>query len=408
MAENDSTRNYLRHERLIDHRCLPGSTQSAQRGRFTKTDLPLCDAFRAEESLRTDRLDYELPGSCIARYPTADRDGARMLVVTEAGTADSAVSLWPQLLPEGALVVVNDTRVFKARLLGNRRSTGGRVELLLLAEVDGPSGSRTRQMWHAIGRANKPIATGTIIEFQTLVAKVSERLSAGELLVELESDEPIENVIDRIGHVPIPPYLGREDEPSDAERYQTLFAKRRGSVAAPTAGIHLSQAVLDKLSRRGIFLGTATLHVGIGTFRPIVADDLDAHSMHSERIEINAKLVAEINEARKRKSPVIAVGTTVVRALESAADPHRPGCVLVRRGSTKLLIQPGYTFKVVDGLLTNFHMPRSTLLALVGAFAGLERTLAAYQIAVRREYRFLSYGDAMWIPKKTQILKTAP
>ena len=331
-----------------------------------------------------------------------------MLVLGQAGAVDSKVTRWPHLLPEGALVIVNDTRVFKARLLGHRRPSGGRAELLLLGEANEQSPSRTRQTWHAIGRANRPIAPGTTIEFQSLVARVLDRLVAGELLVELESAEPIEIVIDRIGHVPIPPYLGREDDPSDVERYQTLFAKRLGSVATPTAGLHLSQAVLNELTSRGIFLATTTLHVGIGTFRRIVADELDAHEMHAEKFEVNAELVAAVDDARKRQAPVIAVGTTVVRALESAADQNRPGAIIAQSGSTSLLIQPGYPFRVVDGLLTNFHTPRSTLLALVGAFAGLERTIAAYQLAVRQKYRFLSYGDAMWIPERAQKRNGAP
>jgi len=350
--------------------------------------------------VRTDRLDYELPDSCIARYPPASRDGARMLVVHPDGALDSTISAWPNLLAEGTLVVLNDTRVFKARLLGSRRPTGGHVELLLLAESEPPIPSQTRQIWHALGRANRALAPGTVVEFQSMLARVIERHSGGELLVELESEDPISVVIERIGHVPIPPYLGRQDESSDVERYQTLFARHTGSVAAPTAGLHLSQSILDSLTSRGILRGFVTLHVGIGTFRPVQVDELDEHEMHTERFEVREALVTAVAEARQRQSQVVAVGTTVVRALESAADPDRPGYVRAQQGSTNLLIQPDYRFRVVDGLLTNFHMPRSTLLALVGAFAGLERTLAAYRIAIQRQYRFLSYGDAMWIPEK--------
>ena len=350
--------------------------------------------------MRTDRLDYELPDACIARYPTADRDGARMLVVNELGTADSRVTEWPAMLPEGALVVANDTRVFKARLIGKRRASGGRVELLLLADLQRESPDRARRTWRAIGRSNRPLLPGAIIEFETLTARVLERLPGGELAIDLESDESVDTAIDRIGHVPIPPYLGRDDEPSDVERYQTVFASKLGSVAAPTAGLHLSQVMLKRLAERGIALQFATLHVGMGTFRPVSSDDLDAHDMHAEQFEVSDGLASAIDEARARRAPVIAVGTTAVRALESAADSLRPGCVLPQRGSTSLLIQPGYCFNVVDGLLTNFHMPKSTLLALVGAFAGLERTLHAYRVAVQRNYRFLSYGDAMWIPRR--------
>lgn len=304
------------------------------------------------------------------------------------------------MLPEGALVVANDTRVFKARLIGNRRGTGGRVELLLLTDLQPGSPNRLRRAWKAIGRSNRPLAAGAMVQFQSLSARVLERLAGGELIVELECDEPVDAVVDRIGHVPIPPYLGREDEPSDVERYQTLFASRLGSVAAPTAGLHLSHVMLNELVERGIELKFVTLHVGIGTFRPVSVDELDAHDMHCEQFEVSDEVAAAIDAARARRAAVIAVGTTVVRALESAADPDRDGYVGAKRGSTKLLIQPGYSFKVVDGLLTNFHLPKSTLLALVGAFAGLERTLDAYRVAVQRNYRFLSYGDAMWIPRR--------
>ncbi len=324
-----------------------------------------------------------------------------MLIVNTKSDLDSKVTAWPSLLPPGALVVVNNTRVFRARLLGARRNTAGRVELLLLSGVGSAAQSTRRQTWRALGRANKPIQSGMIIEFPSLVAKVVERLDAGELLVELESDDPIDDVIDRIGHVPIPPYLGRLDEPSDVERYQTIFAARRGSVAAPTAGLHLSQSLLDELTLREVSLGYATLHVGIGTFRPVTSEDLDSHSMHAEQFEISAELATAVAQARSRNAPVIAVGTTVARALESSFDPNRPGYILAQSGWTNLLIQPGHSFRVVNGLFTNFHMPRSTLLALVGAFAGLERTLSAYRVAVERGYRFLSYGDAMWIPERS-------
>ena len=323
-----------------------------------------------------------------------------MLIVREEDFTDSMIAAWPRLLPEGALVVVNDTRVFKARLLGNRYPSGGRVELLLLRAIDAPPLHPTRQLWNTMGRSNRPLSPGSVVQFQSMSARVVERLPAGELVVELESDEPIDTVVDRIGHVPIPPYLGRSDEPSDIERYQTLFAQRRGSIAAPTAGLHLSNEILSELSSRNIVLEYLTLHVGIGTFRPVVVDELDAHPMHSETFEVTEGLVAAVDAARARRANVIAVGTTVVRALESAAELRHLGSIRAKKGLTNLLIQPGYTFNVVDGLLTNFHMPRSTLLALVGAFAGLDRTLEAYRVALQRNYRFLSYGDAMWIPRR--------
>jgi S-adenosylmethionine:tRNA ribosyltransferase-isomerase len=198
--------------------------------------------------------------------------------------------------------------------------------------------------------------------------------------------------------VPIPPYLGRLDEPEDAARYQTVFARAVGSVAAPTAGLHLSEPLIERLRARGLTLSRLTLEIGLGTFRPVEADDLDQHPMHSETLEITEELAAEVAGARRRGAPVVAIGTTVVRALEATADPERPGEVRPFRGETRLLIQPGYSFRVVDALLTNFHQPKSTLLALVGAFAGLPRVLEAYAVAVSEGYRFLSYGDAMWLP----------
>lgn len=351
--------------------------------------------------MRTDLLAYDLPQERIAKYPLASRDGARMLVVDGSGFTDSWVRDWPQQVPERALVVLNDTRVFKARLLGNRCPSGGRVELLLLARLEPvAAGAETSQTWRALGRASKLLRPGTVIECGSLIARIQSRRADGELVITLESELPIETAIDRNGHVPIPPYLGRADETIDAERYQTVFADRTGSVAAPTAGLHLTHDLLQRLVAKGVRIATVTLHVGVGTFRPVTALDLDQHPMHEESYEVSEELAAHIAVARSRAEPVIAVGTTVVRALESARDPARPGCVLPCRQSTSLLIQPGYEFRIIDGLLTNFHMPKSTLLALVGAFAGLERTLEAYEVAIKREYRFLSYGDAMWIPQR--------
>jgi S-adenosylmethionine:tRNA ribosyltransferase-isomerase len=350
--------------------------------------------------VRTDYFDYVLPNTSIARYPTAGRDGARLLVLDATGLRDSLMVAWPELVPPSALVVLNDTQVFKARLYGRRLNTGGSVELLLLSAINPARSSGSRQLWRAIGRASKPLRPGTMLDFTNLSARVMERMDHGELLVELHAAQDIDSVIDKIGHVPIPPYLDRIDEACDVDRYQTVYAARRGSVAAPTAGLHISEAMLKALSARGIGIGHITLHIGIGTFRPVTTDDLDQHEMHEEPFAVPAELAAAIARARHQGGPVIAVGTTVVRALESAADPCRPGHVTAGAGTTRLLIQPGYRFKVTDGLLTNFHLPKSTLLALVAAFAGLERTLEAYRVAVQLGYRFLSYGDAMWIPPR--------
>jgi S-adenosylmethionine:tRNA ribosyltransferase-isomerase len=256
-----------------------------------------------------------------------------------------------------------------------------------------------------MGKSSKPLRMPLEVrldEAGELEACVLGRADDGLLEVELRGKPgaSIDEVVGRVGRVPLPPYLGRDAEPADDERYQTVYARVPGAVAAPTAGLHLSRALLGRLSVRGVSLTTVTLHVGPGTFLPVTADDLDAHPMHEEWYEISRTAVAAIEAARARGAPVVAVGTTVVRALESSADPERPGLVRPGRGSTRLLIQPGYAFRVVDALLTNFHLPRSTLLSLVSAFAGRSRVLAAYAHAVRERYRFYSYGDAMLLRER--------
>ena len=351
--------------------------------------------------MRTELFDFHLPREAVAVRPPVQRDGGRMLVVEREGTQDSSVRDWPHLVPAGSLVVLNDTRVFKARLLGRRRESGGRVELLLLEPVT--SGQRRGQeVWHALGRASKPLRTGCRLDFGACSATVIDREEDGTLTVALSTSGPLEAALAADGHVPLPPYLSREDEPEDVERYQTVYAKNTGSVAAPTAGLHLTKGLLSRLRDRGVEVEAITLHVGVGTFRPVKVDDLNHHSMHSERLTVGLPLVQAVERARQRGTGVVAVGTTVVRALESAADPQRPGHVRESRGRTDLMIQPGYRFQVVDALLTNFHLPRSTLVALVAAFAGRQRVLDAYETALRRGYRFLSYGDAMWLPHRLE------
>jgi len=345
--------------------------------------------------LKTALLDYVLPEHLIAVRPLPERDAARLLVVGEEGLSHRAVKEFAELVPEGALVVLNDTRVRHARVLGRRRGSGGKVELLLLKSL-GVEGKRER--WQALGRANKPLRVGTALDAAGLEARVEA--NGDTLEVSLAAEGGVEAWLARSGHVPIPPYLGRLDEPADAERYQTVFADKLGSVAAPTAGLHLTAAALARLRERGIEIATVTLAIGLGTFRPVEADDLDRHPMPSEEIHVSEALAARVAAARERGAPVVAVGTTVVRALESAADPARAGHVRPFSGNTELLIQPGYAFRVVDALLTNFHQPRSTLLALVAAFAGQARVFEAYGVAVRESYRFLSYGDAMWLPRR--------
>lgn len=345
------------------------------------------------------RLDFELPADLIADRPLTARDGARLLVVGSAGLAHRAIRDLPLLLPRGALLVVNDTRVLPARLLGHKRGSGGRVELLLLRRLaDGP-GAR----WSALGRASKPLREGTVLVFGEpadaagIEATVTRTAGEGGVLEVALTPRglPLDEALERLGHVPLPPYIRRSDEPDDRERYQTVFAREKGAVAAPTAGLHLSHDLLGRLADAGIERAFVTLHVGLGTFQPPTALDLDDHVMHAEWFAVPQATADAVASARARGAPVVAVGTTVVRALESAADDAVPGRVVATSGETRLCVQPGFAFRVVDRLVTNFHLPRSTLLALVTAFGGTSAVLGAYREAVARRYRFYSYGDAM-------------
>ena len=366
-------------------------------------------------------FDYELPPELIASRPTPERDGARLLVVeataragdeaavTAGGLIHAQVRELERWIPPGALLVVNDTRVVPARLFGRKRDSGGRVELLLvrrLGDARIERGGRVveAERWRALGRSSKPLRPGATLCLErdgvaaTLEATIAAKDEAGgaiEVLLWSPEGTPLDEALDALGHVPLPPYVHRPDDGDDRARYQTVFARARGAVAAPTAGLHLSEPLLDRLRDKGIHRASVTLHVGLGTFQPVSVDDFDEHPMHAEVMEVGEEAVAEIDRARDRGAPVVAVGTTVVRALESAADPDRPGRVRATAGETRLLIQPGYPFRVVDQLLTNFHLPQSTLLALVAAFAGRERVLGAYREAVAERYRFFSYGDAM-------------
>jgi S-adenosylmethionine:tRNA ribosyltransferase-isomerase len=347
--------------------------------------------------LRTALFDYELPESRIARHPPSERDQARLLVLDQGRVEHRRVPDLAELIPAGALVVVNDTRVRHARVLAERAGTGGAVELLLLAKLE--SGGDA-ELWEALGRANKPLRPGASVIAPAFHAEVREVVGRGLLRVAVRAEGGVEGWLAANGRVPLPPYLGRADELEDRERYQTVFADKLGSSAAPTAGLHLSDALLAALRARGVEVATLTLTIGLGTFRPVEADDLDDHDMHAEPVDVGAPLVEAVRRARERSAPVVAIGTTVVRALESAADPERRGLLRPFRAETRLLIQPGYQFSVVDALLTNFHQPRSTLLALVSAFAGREAVFSAYRAALDAGYRFLSYGDAMWIPRR--------
>jgi len=339
-------------------------------------------------AVRVEELDYELPEGRIAQFPPEKRDGGRMLELDRGVVRHRWVNEFAECVPEGALLVLNDTRVVRARLLGKRVETSGRVELLLL-EPRGPTAHL------ALAKAKRPLAVGERIAVGDVEVWVRSRTPDGAVVVELGADPA--GLMEAHGHVPLPPYVRRPDDASDRERYQTVFARHSGSAAAPTAGLHLTEAALSRLAARGVEVGYVTLHVGVGTFRPVTAEHLDDHRMHEEHIHVSPALVERIHEVRARGGKIVAVGTTVVRALESAALDGR---LAPFEGPTALLISPGFDFRVVDALLTNFHAPKSTLLALVFAFAGADAVRAAYRAALGHEYRFLSYGDAMWIPSR--------
>ncbi len=347
--------------------------------------------------MRIDAFDYELPADRIAQRPLEDRGAARLMVVPPRGEAThSRVASLPDLIPEGTVIVLNDTRVVPARLLGKKEGTGGQVEVFLLRQTRASGGPDEPALWTALGRASKGLRSGTRIDVGDLkIEVVSEQREGGLLEVALSSKTSVTEAIHKWGKVPLPPYIRREADDADAERYQTVFARVDGAVAAPTAGLHLSRELLESFRGRGCETVSVTLHVGLGTFQPVTVQDLDDHPMHEEAFDVPEATALAIARARERGAGVLAIGTTTVRALESAADPARPGHVRASVGETKLLIQPGYAFRVVDHLFTNFHLPRSTLLAMVCAFGSTPLVLRAYETAVREGYRFFSYGDAM-------------
>jgi S-adenosylmethionine:tRNA ribosyltransferase-isomerase len=336
-------------------------------------------------------LDYELPPHLIAQEPAAERDEARLLVVDRATGALSHHHFreLPELLSPGDLLVLNDTRVLPARLVGRRERTGGKWEgLFLRTNADG--------QWELLAQTRGHPVPGEVIVVEPGPLRLTLRgRTNGHWLAEPDPPGPPAELLARSGRVPLPPYIRKgQAGPADRERYQTVYARADGSVAAPTAGLHFTPAVLDRLRARGIETATVTLHVGLGTFEPMKLDDPAQHRMHAEWGEVPAATVEAIRKCKTRGGRVIAVGTTATRALESAA---RDGELGPWTGDTDMFIYPRYRFRVVDGLITNFHLPRTTLLLLVAAFAGPELVRAAYADAIRREYRFYSYGDAMLV-----------
>ncbi len=337
--------------------------------------------------MRTRDFHYELPNELIARHPLADRASSRLLVVTEAGVEDRNFIDVVSLLNRGDLLVFNDTRVIPARLYG-RKESGGRVEILVERLLE-------EGLALAHVRASKSPRAGTSITLDKGYACVVEGRRE-DLFVLRFSGRKVLEVLERIGHVPLPPYIDRPDSASDQERYQTVYARKPGAVAAPTAGLHFDDGLLSRLRAKGVEMTFVTLHVGAGTFQPVRVEDLRQHRMHSEWFEVSGRVVEAVEKARHRGGRVVAVGTTAVRSLESAV---REGKLCACRGETDLFIRPGFQFHCVDGLITNFHLPESTLLMLVCAFSGYEPVMSAYRHAVRRRYRFFSYGDAMFLTR---------
>ena len=343
--------------------------------------------------MRVADFDYELPADLIAQHPHPERSGGRMLVVDRRrGTlSDRRVRDLPAHLAPGDCLVVNNSRVLAARLLGTRRSQakggkGGAAEILVLEPCDASAG-----LWRSLVRPGRKLPDGARVDVGGTEVVVRGRAADGQRIVEFRGldEEGVRRLLERHGHVPLPPYIRRDDEIADRERYQTVFARTAGSVAAPTAGLHFDEALLAAVRARGAAVAELTLHVGLGTFRPVTEERVERHRMHAERFELSPQAV----DAMAGADRIVAVGTTSVRVLETVArNGGKP-----QQGETDLFIVPGFQFQAVGALLTNFHLPRSTLLMLVAAFGGLDLVREAYAHAVRERYRFYSYGDCMLI-----------
>ena len=356
---------------------------------------------------------YDLPEAQIAQEPLPDRAASRMLHLDRRSgeTRDLVFRDFPGLLRPDDLLVLNNTRVFPARLYGKRSGARaqplsprnpasrdflrGRVEVLLTRQL-----SQAPNDWECLVRPGRKIGGGERLFFgerDELQAEVLTRGSFGERRIRFAPVEDFFRVIERLGHVPLPPYIARADRPGDHQRYQTIYARERGSVAAPTAGLHFTSEILDQLGQRGIEIAELTLHVGLGTFQPVHVERVEDHRLHKEQYAISPEAAAKINRALDQQRRIVAVGTTTVRTLEYAIAQSRHGRISAATGEADLFIYPGYSFRIVNAMLTNFHLPQSTLLMLVCAFAGRDPVLVAYQHAVQRGYRFYSYGDCMFI-----------
>lgn len=338
--------------------------------------------------MKTSDFFYDLPEELIAQDPLEDRTASRLLVLNrETGAIEHKIfSDVIDYLNEGDCLVINNTRVIPARLIGEKEDTGGKVEVLLLKR-------RANDVWETLVKPGKKLRPGARVTFGDgrLKAEILEIAEEGNRLVRFYYEGIFEEILDSLGEMPLPPYITHKLE--DKEMYQTVYAKYDGSAAAPTAGLHFTKELLSKIEEKGIKIASITLHVGLGTFRPVKVDDVNNHHMHTEWYEVNAEAADIINETKRNGGRVICVGTTSCRTIESVAGEN--GYMKAKTGETDIFIYPGYKFKVMDGLITNFHLPESTLVMLVSAFAGKENVLAAYETAVKERYRFFSFGDAM-------------
>ncbi len=342
--------------------------------------------------MQTKLFDYHLPSESIAQRPLAQRDSSRMLVLDrQTGRVDHGYvkDLAQWLLPND-LYIVNRTKVMPARLFATKPQTGAQLEIFLLRSSEG------EKNWEALIRPARRVRNQMVLQLEPHgEVEIVETLDEGHFLIEIRGTGPLRPFLFKHGHIPLPPYIKRPDDKKDRDRYQTLFARQLGSVAAPTAGLHFTPAMLSSLKKRGLKQSEVLLHVGLGTFLPVSKGETEDHIMHPEFYEVSPATVKAVQETRKKGGRIVAIGTTVVRALESAREEK--GELVSQKGETRLFITPGFSFGAVDILFTNFHQPQSTLLMLVCAFAGRERVLAAYEEAVRKGYRFLSYGDAMLV-----------
>ena len=340
--------------------------------------------------MKTSDFYYDLPKELIAQDPLEDRSSSRLLHLSKEDGAITHGYFTDILryLKKGDCLVINDTKVIPARLYGHKEETGAVIEILLLKRKE-------NDIWECLVKPGKKARPGAVIVFGDgiLRGRILDVVEEGNRLIRFEYEGIFEEILDRLGEMPLPPYITHKLQ--DKNRYQTVYAKNEGSAAAPTAGLHFTEELLKQVRDMGVFIAHVTLHVGLGTFRPVKVDDVESHHMHSEFYVVEKEQADLINETKKNGGRIIAVGTTSCRTLESAADEN--GNLLAKSGWTDIFIYPGYRFKIMDGLITNFHLPESTLLMLVSAFAGKEKIMAAYEEAVQKKYRFFSFGDAMFI-----------